>query len=80
MDEAASQVRMAAESASPDLKDLEEKIAALHREKEEAVAAQDFAALHREKEEAVAAQDFEKAAQLRDIEKNYQEQVETSWG
>ena len=36
MDEAASQVRMAAESASPDLKDLEEKIAALHREKEEA--------------------------------------------
>ena len=29
MDEAASQVRMAAESASPDLKDLEEKIAAL---------------------------------------------------
>ena len=27
-------------------------------------------------EEAVAAQDFEKAAQLRDIEKNYQEQVE----
>ena len=60
MDEAASQVRIAAESASPDLKDLEEKIAALHREKEE----------------AVAAQDFEKAAQLRDIEKNYQEQVE----
>ena len=60
MDEAASQVRMAAESASPDLKELEEKIAALHREKEE----------------AVAAQDFEKAAQLRDIEKDYQEQVE----
>ena len=59
-DEAASQVRMAAESASPDLKDLEEKIAALHREKEE----------------AVTAQDFEKAAQLRDIEKDYQEQVE----
>jgi len=60
MDEAASQVRMAAESASPDLKDLEEKIAALHWEKEE----------------AVTAQDFEKAAQLRDIEKDYQEQVE----
>ena len=33
MDEAASQVRMKAESASPDLKSLEEKIAALHREK-----------------------------------------------
>ena len=60
MDEAASQVRMTAEASSPDLKALEEKIAALHREKSE----------------AVTAQDFEKAAQLRDIEKNYQEQVE----
>ena len=60
MDEAASQVRMTAEASPPDLKALEEKITALHREKTE----------------AVAAQDFEKAAQLRDIEKNYQEQVE----
>ena len=60
MDEAASQVRMDAESASPDLKSLEEKIAALRREKEE----------------AIAAQDYEKAAQLRDIEKNYTDQVE----
>ena len=60
MDEAASQVRMTAEASSPDLKALEEKIAALHREKSE----------------AVTAQDFEKAAQLRDIEKNYQEQVD----
>ena len=60
MDEAASRVRMDAESASPDLKALEEKIAALHREKEE----------------AVTAQDFEKAAQPRDIEKNYEEQVD----
>ena len=60
MDEAASQVRMTAEASSPDLKALEEKITALHREKTE----------------AVAAQNFEKAAQLRDIEKNYQEQVE----
>ena len=60
MDEAASQVRMTAEASSPDLKALEEKITALHREKTE----------------AVAAQDFEKAAQLRDIEKNYQGQVE----
>ncbi len=60
MDEAASQVRMSAESASPDLKTLEEKISTLHREKAE----------------AIAAQDFEKAAQLRDIEKNYQEQVD----
>ena len=60
MDEAASQVRMDAESASPDLKSLEEKIAALRREKEE----------------AITAQDYEKAAQLRDIEKNYTNQVE----
>ena len=60
MDEAASQVRMNAEFSSPDLKSLEEKIAALRREKEE----------------TVAAQDFEKAAQLRDIEQNYLEQVE----
>ena len=60
MDEAASRVRMDAETASPDLKSLEEKINALHAEKSE----------------AIAAQDFEKAAQLRDIEQNYQEQVE----
>ena len=60
MDEAASQVRMAAESSSPDLKALEEKIATLHREKND----------------AIAAPDFEKAAQLRDIEKDYQEQVD----
>ena len=60
MDEAASQVRMTAESSSPDLKALEEKISTLHREKND----------------AIAAQDFEKAAQLRDIEKDYQEQVE----
>ncbi|MBE6940167.1 MAG: ATP-dependent Clp protease ATP-binding subunit [Ruminococcaceae bacterium] len=60
MDEAASQVRMEAETASPDLKSLEEKIATLQREKAE----------------AIAAQDYEKAAQLRDIEQNYTEQVE----
>ena len=60
MDEAASQVRMDAESASPDLKCLEEKMAALCREKEE----------------AITNQDYEKAAQLRDIEKNYADQVE----
>ena len=60
MDEAASHVRMDSESASPDLKSLEEKIAALRREKEE----------------AITAQDYEKAAQLRDIEKNYTDQVE----
>ena len=60
MDEAASQVRMAAETSSPELKSLEEKIAALRREKAE----------------VIAAQDYEKAAQLRDIEKDYVDQME----
>ena len=60
MYEAASRVRMDAESASPELKSLEEKIAALRREKAE----------------VIAAQDYERAAQLRDIEQNYVEQVE----
>jgi ATP-dependent Clp protease ATP-binding subunit ClpC len=60
MDEAASRVRMETEELSPELKSLEEKIAALSHDKEA----------------AIAAQDYEKAAQLRDIEKDYQEQVE----
>ena len=60
MDEASSRVRMEAEEVSPELKSLEEKIAALQKDKTA----------------AVVAQDYEKAAQLRDIEKNYQEQVE----
>ena len=60
MDEAASRVRMEAEEISPELKSLEEKLAVLRRDKDT----------------AIAAQDFEKAAQLRDIEKNYQEQVD----
>ena len=60
MDEAASRVRMDAESASPELKSLEEKIAALRKEKAE----------------VLAAQDYEKAAQLRDIEQNYLEQAD----
>ncbi len=60
MDEAASRVRMEAEEVSPELKSLEEKIAALAKDKEA----------------AIAKQDYETAAQLRDIEKNYQDQVE----
>ena len=60
MDEAASQVRMSTESTSPDLKSLEEKINALHREKAD----------------AIAAQDYEKAAQLRDLEQKYTQQVD----
>ena len=60
MDEAASRVRLETEELSPELKSLEEKIAALAKDKEA----------------AIAAQDYEKAAQLRDIEKDYREQVE----
>ena len=60
MDEAASRVRMEAQTASPELKAIEEKIATLHREKTA----------------AIAGQDYEKAAQLRDIEANYREQAE----
>ena len=60
MDEAASRVRMEAEEISPELKSLEEKIVALSKDKEA----------------AIAKQDYETAAQLRDIEKDYREQVE----
>jgi len=60
MDEAASRVHMEAQAPSPELKEIEQKIHALHREKSD----------------AIAAQDFEKAAQLRDIEADYREQAE----
>jgi len=60
MDEAASRVRMEVQGASPELKAIEEKIAALSREKGA----------------AIASQDYEKAAQLRDIERDYREQAE----
>ena len=60
MDEAASRVRMEQEEPSEELKSLEEKINALSKDKDA----------------AINAQEFEKAAQLRDIEKDYKEQVE----
>ena len=60
MDEAASRVRMEQEEPSEELKSLEEKLNTLAKDKEA----------------AVAAQDFEKAAQLRDAEKDYQKQLE----
>ena len=60
MDEAASRVRMEVQAPSPELKAIEEKINALHKEKSD----------------AIAAQDYEKAAQLRDIESDYREQAE----
>ena len=60
MDEAASRVRMEQEEPLEELKSLEEKLNALAKEKEA----------------AVAAQDFEKAAQLRDTEKSCHKQLE----
>jgi len=60
MDEAASRVRMEGEAPSPELKSLEAKLTEVRKDKDG----------------AVMAQDFEKAAQLRDIEQNYQEQIE----
>ncbi len=60
MDEAASRVRMEGEAPSPELKSLEAKLGEVRKDKDG----------------AVAAQDFEKAAKLRDIERDYQEQIE----
>ena len=60
VDEAASRKRLAAHTSPPDLKEVEEKLSTLSREKEE----------------AVAAQDFEGAAALRDEEKTLREEYE----
>lgn len=57
VDEAASKLRISAHTSPPDLKENEQKIATLKREKEE----------------AISAQDFEKAAKLRDEEKSAEE-------
>ncbi|HZJ76837.1 MAG TPA: ATP-dependent Clp protease ATP-binding subunit [Oscillospiraceae bacterium] len=60
MDEAASKVRISTVTTPPDLKDLEEKLAQLSKEKEE----------------AVSTQDFERAAKIRNEEKQIQQQFE----
>ena len=60
MDEAASRVRMETEEVSPELKSLEEKLSAVSKDKED----------------AISQQDFETAAKLRDIERDYRDQVE----
>ena len=60
-DEAASRVQMEEEEPSEELTSLEEKLNALAADKEA----------------AIAAQDFEKAAQLRDTERDYKKQLET---
>ena len=60
LDEAASRLRLSAHTSPPDLKEIEEKIARLAREKEE----------------AIHAQNFEGAARLRDEEKSLQVEYE----
>ena len=60
MDEAASRVQMEEEEPSEELTNLEEKLNALAADKEA----------------AIASQDFEKAAQLRDAEKDCKKQLE----
>ena len=62
MDEACARVRMECETRSPDLKALEERLAAARREKEE----------------AIAGQDFEAAARLRDVEEDFDEQLQAA--
>ena len=59
MDEAASRVRLKAYTAPPDVKELEEKLETLQKEKES----------------AVVNQEFEKAASLRDEEQKMQEEL-----
>ncbi len=62
IDEAASRLRLRSLTAPPDLKELEDQI---HK-------------LSQEKEEAVNEQDFEKAAVLRDREKELKEKLDTA--
>ncbi len=66
VDEAASRKRLSAHTSPPDLRETEEKLATLVREKEE----------------AISSQDFERAAALRDEEKTLREDYEvqkSSW-
>lgn len=62
IDEAASKKRLGSQTAPPDLKDLENKLETLLAEKQE----------------AITAQDYEKAAELRDTEKNLREQIDAN--
>ena len=59
MDEACSRVRMECETRTPDLKQLEERLEAVRREKAE----------------AIAGEDFEAAARLRDVEEDFARQL-----
>ncbi len=62
IDEAASKVRIKTFTAPPDLKKLEDELAAVEKEKAE----------------AISLQDFEKAAKLRDREREIKKQLEES--
>jgi ATP-dependent Clp protease ATP-binding subunit ClpC len=64
IDEAGSRVRLACMTRPPDLKDMEKRIANLEREKNE----------------AVAAQEFEKAAELRDTAEKLKKEMKTIQG
>ena len=59
VDEACSRVRMESESRTPDLKQLEERLDQIRREKAE----------------AIAGEDFEAAAKLRDVEDDFSQQL-----
>ncbi len=59
MDEACARVRMECETRSPDLRELEERVASVRREKDE----------------AIAGQDYETAARLRDAESDFVQQL-----
>lgn len=59
IDEAASKVRLSKHTAPDELKEIEDKLARLEQEKEE----------------AISIQDFEKAAKLRDEEKKLEEEI-----
>ncbi|MBE6538949.1 MAG: ATP-dependent Clp protease ATP-binding subunit [Ruminococcaceae bacterium] len=61
IDEAASRIRISTFTSPPDLKDIEDKLKTLSKEKEE----------------AIKGQDFEKAAKLRDKEKTLKEEYES---
>ena len=62
VDEAASRLRISAHTSPPDLRELEDRMKTVSREKEE----------------AINAQDFETAARLRDEEKTLREQYDTA--
>ena len=62
MDEACARVRMEYETRSPDLKELEARLDAVRREKEE----------------AISGQDYETAARLRDVEEDFEVQLQSA--